>query len=461
MYLLIRSLVSSLLIISFLCQISPAYGATLPRRPAKHTRDEYESSKLADIAGLDRLRTYVCPIHANDIKRQVDTTNGTFTNSAIPLSQVPLLWTELQLILADLGAVLRAGGLLDPSAVAAALTMITRPLVLTSSFDISSTLILIAPVSTTAVTTASSSTTHPSASLISSTTVSNPSGSVGIPENERAVLDTSSCVKPISTITETITVSSIFNEIETSSLTVSSVIQTVTLDNVAATSTTSPDSTVTNIASVAALSSTTSTETVQTGGIFVEKSTTTVSAAAQPTTAVSSSSYSFNAASKKNVAVYFGQTPVTGTTNLAAQCADPNIDIAILAFIIAATYQGKYPQVNFGAACGGQTDAMVSEAPGLLSCPALAADIKTCQEKYGKKVLLSIGGATSQISFAAPAEAGDFANVLWDLFGPPGNIDVALRPFGDASVDGFDIGTFRLTPFPIPHTHTPSFQPIN
>jgi hypothetical protein len=133
---------------------------------------------------------------------------------------------------------------------------------------------------------------------------------------------------------------------------------------------------------------------------------------------------------------------VTGDTTLAAQCADPNIDIAVLAFVITANYESKYPLLNFGAACGGQTPEMASEAPGLLSCPDLAGHIETCQETYGKKVLLGIGGAVSQISFPGPEDASNFASVLWDLFGPPGNINAALRPFGNVTIDGFDIGMF-------------------
>lgn len=82
---------------------------------------------------------------------------------------------------------------------------------------------------------------------------------------------------------------------------------------------------------------------------------------------------------------------------------------------------------------------MVAQAPGLLFCPQLAGYISTCQNKYGKKVLLSIGGSASQISFTGDDQARNFADVLWNLFGPPGNVDIGLRPFGNVEVDGFDI----------------------
>lgn len=83
---------------------------------------------------------------------------------------------------------------------------------------------------------------------------------------------------------------------------------------------------------------------------------------------------------------------------------------------------------------------MTSEAPGLLWCPELAGQIKTCQDQYGKKVLLSVGGSTSQISFAGTDEAVAFADVLWGVFGPGGSVDDQSRPFGMVEVDGFDIG---------------------
>ena len=139
--------------------------------------------------------------------------------------------------------------------------------------------------------------------------------------------------------------------------------------------------------------------------------------------------------------MYFGQTDVTSNMMLERQCADQNIDIVILAFVISRNYSGSlYPSVNFGAACSSQTSLMEREAPGLLYCPELASDINTCQNTYGKKVLLSIGGSGGSIIFNIASDASVFRSILWGLFGPPGNVDINLRPFGDTSIDGFDIG---------------------
>lgn len=170
-----------------------------------------------------------------------------------------------------------------------------------------------------------------------------------------------------------------------------------------------------------------------------------VSTSSAAVSSTSVSDYSFNAASESNVAVYFGQTAATDTTSLEAQCADSDIDIVVLAFVVENDYEGsKYPLVNFGAACDYlQTDEMKADAPGLLSCPDLAAMITTCQSDYGKKVLLSIGGATGSTIFTNSTQASDFATILWELFGPPGAIDVGLRPFGTVAVDGFDVGKYK------------------
>jgi len=153
-----------------------------------------------------------------------------------------------------------------------------------------------------------------------------------------------------------------------------------------------------------------------------------------------STPYTFDPLSNQNIAVYFGQTKATNTTSLTRLCSESSIDIVILAFVISRNYSGPYPQIDFGATCGGLTSLMEQEAPGLLYCPALAADLATCQKSYGKKVLLSIGGEDSDIQFEQASDASSFATILWQLFGPPGNIDMNLRPFGDVIVDGFDIG---------------------
>lgn len=54
---------------------------------------------------------------------------------------------------------------------------------------------------------------------------------------------------------------------------------------------------------------------------------------------------------------------------------------------------------------------------------------------------MSIGGATSGVSFGDDGEARDFADRVWEVFGGgAGQVDGELRPFGGVEVDGFDVG---------------------
>lgn len=78
-------------------------------------------------------------------------------------------------------------------------------------------------------------------------------------------------------------------------------------------------------------------------------------------------------------------------------------------------------------------------ATGMLSCGQMATDIATCQGS-GKKVLLSLGGASATTAFTGDDQAKAFASTLWDLFGGGTGLDAGLRPFGSTKIDGFDVG---------------------
>ncbi|KAG2205516.1 hypothetical protein INT47_005890 [Mucor saturninus] len=71
----------------------------------------------------------------------------------------------------------------------------------------------------------------------------------------------------------------------------------------------------------------------------------------------------------------------------------------------------------------------------LLDCPQMEAEIKYCQSKQ-KKIILSMGGATPAYGISSMKEGEDLADELWNTFaggkGPS-------RPFGDVSIDGFDL----------------------
>ncbi|KAF2234108.1 glycoside hydrolase family 18 protein, partial [Viridothelium virens] len=152
-----------------------------------------------------------------------------------------------------------------------------------------------------------------------------------------------------------------------------------------------------------------------------------------------------------NVAVYYGQTSSTAAGGLLTLCQDPSVDIIILAFVYTFFGPNNYPSASFGPGCSGSTTSQAQSAPGLPSCPQLATEITQCQT-IGKPVLLSLGGYIATTAFSSSAQATQFANTIWDLFGGGGNSSsssssssstnsdsTALRPFGSVVVDGFDI----------------------
>jgi chitinase len=161
-------------------------------------------------------------------------------------------------------------------------------------------------------------------------------------------------------------------------------------------------------------------------------------------------SYSFNAKSSTNLAVYFGATRASTNTTLFAQCNDTNVDIAVLGFLTNIFDGGGYPDIGFTDLCSGQTAEMVAaNATGLMNCSSLALQISQCHD-LGKKVLISIGGSLGNATFSSVANAQEGARLLWDTFGGGSGVDAGLRPFGEVEVDGFDIGrmlSFGLFPY--------------
>lgn len=122
-----------------------------------------------------------------------------------------------------------------------------------------------------------------------------------------------------------------------------------------------------------------------------------------------------------------------------------------MAFDMMINGPGGAPQVDFASA---SADCDVFPGTQLKNCPGIgyvflrgqkvlrligsSKDIKTCQDK-GKTIILSIGGATySEGGFKSDADAKDGAKLIWETFGPKKDGSKALRPFGDASLDGFD-----------------------
>ena len=117
---------------------------------------------------------------------------------------------------------------------------------------------------------------------------------------------------------------------------------------------------------------------------------------------------------------------------------DSNIDIIPMAFLFQMTTgTGGQPVINFANSGNNCT---TFNGTGLIDCPDIGNDITTCQTKYNKKVLLSVGGATyTEGGFTSEDKATAAAKQMWATFGPAQDGSDALRPFGNASIDGFDL----------------------
>ncbi|CAK7207084.1 Chitinase 2 [Sporothrix eucalyptigena] len=161
---------------------------------------------------------------------------------------------------------------------------------------------------------------------------------------------------------------------------------------------------------------------------------------------------SFTSSSSDNIAIYWGQNSygaATGASNaqqrLSYYCSNTKFDIIPLAFLDVISN----PDVNFANAGNNCTTFSGST---LLDCPQLEEDIQICQSKYGKTIMLSIGGATyTEGGFSSSTAASTAADTVWAMFGPVQSGSTVNRPFGSAVVDGFDFdfesSTSNMAPF--------------
>ncbi|KAF7720191.1 Chitinase [Penicillium ucsense] len=140
--------------------------------------------------------------------------------------------------------------------------------------------------------------------------------------------------------------------------------------------------------------------------------------------------------SAKNIAIYWGQNSLQGNGGQVQQPLGYYCDTVIpLAFDMMINGPGGAPEVDFSVT---SQDCDVFPGTQLKNCPKIGDDITTCQQK-GKTILLSIGGATySEGGFKSEADAKAGAKLMWETFGPTRAGSDALRPFGNATLDGFD-----------------------
>ncbi|CAI4667754.1 ASN_collapsed_G0038100.mRNA.1.CDS.1 [Saccharomyces cerevisiae] len=133
----------------------------------------------------------------------------------------------------------------------------------------------------------------------------------------------------------------------------------------------------------------------------------------------------FDSSANTNIAVYWGQNSAGTQESLATYCESSDADIFLLSFL------NQFPTLglNFANACSD------TFSDGLLHCTQISEDIETCQS-LGKKVLLSLGGASGSYLFSDDSQAETFAKTLWDTFGE--GTGASERPFDSSVVDGFD-----------------------
>ncbi len=150
-------------------------------------------------------------------------------------------------------------------------------------------------------------------------------------------------------------------------------------------------------------------------------------------------------ASGPQLAIYWGQNGYGGAHPAASSqwekpldvtcTANPAYDVVVLAFatsFVRTRNADGYPELNFANHCETAYDA---RNPFLLKCPDIQKGIETCQAS-GKRVVLSLGGASGAYGFVSDAEGEAFAKTVWEMFlGGKGSV----RPFGSAVLDGVDL----------------------
>ncbi|MCJ1444300.1 MAG: hypothetical protein MMC23_004801 [Stictis urceolatum] len=131
--------------------------------------------------------------------------------------------------------------------------------------------------------------------------------------------------------------------------------------------------------------------------------------------------------------VYWGQNGGGTIENddMGTYCTqEAGIDVIVMAFLYQYGNGVDTPAGTFGQACS------VSTTGAAQGCDKVSAAITTCQSA-GKKVILSLGGASGSYSLSSQQEAETIGQNLWDSYGKSAG-GSAPRPFGDVAVDGFD-----------------------
>ncbi|KAI6712453.1 hypothetical protein JHW43_005002 [Diplocarpon mali] len=152
-----------------------------------------------------------------------------------------------------------------------------------------------------------------------------------------------------------------------------------------------------------------------------------IAAAAASLSLISSASAAYDAGSRSNVVMYYGQG--SDQSRLKYLCDRPDVDIIPLAFInVFPSKANGLVGANFGNQCWASYG--YHKGPGYggnhnadhdrlhKRCPFLQDDIHYCQTKTNKKILLSLGGQLGDYHLNGEAEGEHLADFLWKAYGP-------------------------------------------
>jgi chitinase len=91
----------------------------------------------------------------------------------------------------------------------------------------------------------------------------------------------------------------------------------------------------------------------------------------------------------------------------------------------------------------------------LKTCPNIGPDVIACQQTYGKKILISLGGGYPTSYYLKSDDSGRaLADFLWKAWGPVQSGYTGPRPWGNAVVDGFDFDIENIiSPAPSANTN--------
>ncbi|KAI4719364.1 glycoside hydrolase [Aureobasidium sp. EXF-10727] len=142
---------------------------------------------------------------------------------------------------------------------------------------------------------------------------------------------------------------------------------------------------------------------------------------------------SFDALGNSALAVYYGKAQYNSNPSLWDLCSIDDIDMIVMGFI--RNFNGYNRQPTFDIASCKTPYQPAANFTGI-TCPTLAANITRCQS-LGKKVMISLGGSSSDLDLANATDAQQAATTLWNVFGA-GTDTPDIRPFGNVTLDGFD-----------------------